>query len=70
MDSEPDSINTDEYKQVKNSDIMFNGGDVFPTAGIRRGSTNHVETNKFVFDYHFVFLPVISLILWGVYVLI
>ena len=70
MDSEPESINTDEYKQVKNSDTLFNGRDVFPTTRIRCGSTNNVEANKFVFDYHFVFLPVISLILWGVYVFI
>ncbi len=70
MDSEPDKQINNENKQVKNSDTMFNGGDVFPTTRIRRGSTNNVETNRFVFNYHFVFLPIISLILWGVYVFI
>lgn len=70
MDSEPDSINIDENKQVKNSDTMSDGRNVLSTTRIRRGSTNNVEANKFVFDYHFVFLPVISLILWGVYIFI
>jgi hypothetical protein len=70
MDSEPESINTDENKQVKNSDIMFNGRDVLPTTRVRHSSTNNVEVNEFFFDYHFIFLPIISLILWGVYVLI
>ena len=70
MDSEPDSKNSNENKQVKNSDTMFNGGDVLPTARIRCGSTNNVEVNEFIFNYHFVFLPIISLILWGLYVFI
>ena len=70
MDSEPDKQINNENKQVKNSDTMFNGRDVFPTVRIRRSSANNVETNEFVFNYHFVFLPIISLILWGVYVFI
>jgi len=70
MDSEPDKQINNENKQVKNSETMFNGGNVFPTTRIRRSSTNHVETNRFIFDYHFIFLPIISLILWGIYVFI
>jgi hypothetical protein len=70
MDSEPDSINIDENKQVKNSDTMSDGRNVLSATRIRRSSTNHVETNRFIFDYHFIFLPIISLILWGIYVFI
>ena len=69
MDSEPDKQVNNEKKH-KNSDHLLDGRDVFPTVRIRRGSTNHVETNRFIFDYHFIFLPIISLILWGIYVFI
>jgi len=69
MDSEPDKQVNNEKKH-KNSDPLLDGRDVLSTTRVRRGSTNHVETNRFIFDYHFIFLPIISLILWGIYVFI
>lgn len=69
MDSEPyKQVNNNEQKQDENSDPLLDGRDVFPTVRIRCGSTNRNETNGFVSDYHFVFLPIISIILWGIYV--
>ena len=69
MDSEPDKQVNNEKKH-KNSDPLFNGGNVLSTTRVRRGSINHVKTNRFIFNYHFIFLPIISLILWGIYVFI
>ncbi len=71
MDSEEpykQSRNNDEQKQ--NSDSLFDGRNVFPTTRLRCGTNDSVKTNGFVSDYHFVFLPIITLVLWGVYVFI
>jgi hypothetical protein len=70
MDSEPYKQRNNEIQQDENSDPLLDGRNVLPTTRLRCSSTNNVEANKFVFDYHFVFLPVISLILWGIYVFI
>jgi hypothetical protein len=69
MDSEPYKQRNNENQQSENSDPLLDGRNVLPTARIRCGSTDSNETNGFVLDYHTVFLPIITVVLWAVYVL-
>jgi hypothetical protein len=63
MDSEPS-------KQKQNSDIDAHVGHVFQSPWIRYsilyGSTSH----KFIWYYHIYFLPIISTLIWSLFLLI
>ncbi len=69
MDSdEPDKQSNNNDEQEQNSDPLLDGWDVFPTTRLRCGSDDIAETNGFLNDYHYIFLPIVTIILWGVYV--
>ncbi len=70
MDSdEPDKQSNNNDEQEQNSDPLLDGRNVLPTTRLRCSTTNCDETNGFVLDYHTVFLPIITVLLWTLYVL-
>ncbi len=70
MDSEPyKQKNNNEIQQNEDSDPLLDGRNVLPTTRLRCSTTNCDETNGFVLDYHTVFLPIITVLLWTLYVL-
>ena len=70
MDSDESYKQSDNDEQEQNSDPLLDGRNVFPTTRLRCGSTDITKTNGFLSDYHYIFLPIITIILWGVYVFI
>jgi len=53
-----------DSKQKKNSNIISNGRNVFQPIRFRYPFLLNKQFNQFLLDYHFYFLPGISLLLW------
>lgn len=71
MDSdEPYKQSNNNDEQEQNSNYLLDGRNVFPTTRLRCGSTDIAKTNGFISDYQYIFLPIITIFLWGVYVFI
>jgi len=54
----------DDSRQKKNSNIIANGRNVFQSARIRHSILLSKQFNQFLLDYHFYFLPSLSILLW------
>jgi len=53
-----------DSRQKKNSNIIINGWNVFQSFRIRYSILLNKQINQFLLDYHFYFLPTISILLW------
>lgn len=60
---------SNEGKKKKNSDTVPNDSDVSEPNRIRCGFRNGIEVNRFILDYHRYFLPIVSIILWSIFLL-
>jgi len=53
-----------DSKQKKNSNIITNGWNVFQSIRFRYPFLLNKQFNQFLLDYHFYFLPSLSILLW------
>jgi hypothetical protein len=53
-----------DSKQKKNSNLISDGWDVFQPLRIRYPFLLNKQFNQFLLDYHFYFLPAISILFW------
>lgn len=66
---DPDSCINSE-KQEQNSDNMPNAGHLFSSIGVRCTIFTNNELDKFLLDYGFNFLPVVSIVSWILFLFI
>jgi hypothetical protein len=66
---DPDSI-TNSEKSKQNSNDMPNARHVFPSTGIRCSFFAYNEIDRFLLDYGFNFLPIVSFFSWILFLLI
>jgi hypothetical protein len=53
-----------DSRQKKNSNIIVNGWNVFKSIRVRHSVLLNKRINQFLLDYHFYFLPAISILFW------
>jgi len=62
------TIDDEGSKQEKNSDLSSDGSDVSEPARLRHPILYGVESDwGFLCNYHIYFLPIISIIIWGIF---
>jgi hypothetical protein len=66
---DPDSI-TNSEKSKQNSNGVLNAGHVFPPTGIRCSVFVNNEFDRFLLDYGFNFLPIVSFFSWVLFLLV
>lgn len=69
MIKQPNMESDEGSKQETTSDSIVDGSDVLPPSGVRYSFLPTTKASEFLFDYHFIFLPIVSGVLWLVYLL-
>jgi hypothetical protein len=70
MDKQLNMESDEGSKQKKTSNLVVDGSDVLPPSGVRCSIFHAPKTRGFLFDYHFIFLPIVSGFLWLIYFII
>jgi len=70
MDKQLNMENDEASKQKETSNCVADGSDVLPPSGVRCGILHAPKTDGFLFDYHFIFLPIVSGLLWVLYLFV
>jgi len=69
MTKETNMDNDEGDKQKTYSNLIADDSDVLPPSGVRCSILHAPKTDRFLCDYHIIFLPSISIILWAVFIL-
>jgi len=59
--------NDEGSKQKKTSDTIVDDSDVLPPSWVRCSIFYTPKTSRFLYDYHFIFLPCISILFWSIF---
>ena len=61
----------DEGSKQKNiSDTIAHDGDVLPPPRVRCDILHDTKRSRFILNYHFIFLPIISGVFWSIFIII
>jgi len=65
------NMDSDEgSKQKKTSSSVANDGDVLPPSRVRCSLLHAPKGNGFLCSYHLIFLPIISILLWTIFLFV
>lgn len=63
------NMDDEASKQKKTSNTIADDSDVLPPSGVRCGILHAPKTGRFLRDYHLIFLPCITIVLWSIFFL-